>query len=134
MTSFVRSKPKAVVVEDDLTVAGMVAYFLELQGIACFHAGTAEEGWRMIIAQTPAMAVVDQRLPGRDGSWLLELMRHDERFAHLPVVLISGYEDTAVEARAVELGCCCLAKPFSYDQLNDRLAEAAVLAAGWQPD
>ena len=134
MTSFVRSKPKAVVVEDDLTVAGMVAYFLELQGIACFHAGTAEEGWRMIIAQTPAMAVVDQRLPGRDGSWLLELMRHDERFAHLPVVLISGYEDAAVEARAKELGCGCLAKPFSYDQLNERLAEAADLAARWEPD
>ena len=134
MTSFPRAKPKAVVVEDDLTVAGMVAYFLELQGIACFHAGTAEEGWRMIAAQAPAMAVVDQRLPGRDGSWLLELMRHDERFAHLPVVLISGYEDAAVEARALELGCCCLAKPFSYDQLNDRLAQAGDLARGWQPD
>jgi CheY-like chemotaxis protein len=80
------------------------------------------------------MAVVDQRLPGRDGSWLLELMRHDERFAHLPVVLISGYEDAAVEGRARELGCCCLAKPFSYDQLNDRLAQAADLAWGWEPD
>ena len=134
MTSFPRPKPKAVVVEDDLTVAGMVAYFLELQGIACFHAGTAEEGWRIIDAQTPAMAVVDQRLPGKDGSWLLELIRYDERFAHLPAVLISGYEDAAVEARALELGCCCLAKPFSYDQLNERLAEAADLAARWQPD
>jgi DNA-binding response OmpR family regulator len=134
VTPFPRPKPKAVVVEDDLTVAGMVAYFLELQGIACFHAGTAEEGWRMIVGMSPAMAIVDQRLPGRDGSWLLELMRHDDRFAHLPVVLISGYDDAAVEARAGELGCCCLAKPFSYDQLNERLAEAADRAWGWQPD
>jgi DNA-binding response OmpR family regulator len=134
LTPFPRPKPKAVVVEDDETVAGMVAYFLELQGIACFHAGTAEEGWRMIAAMAPAMAVVDQRLPGRDGSWLLGLMRHDERFAHLPVVLISGYEDAVVEGRAQELGCCCLAKPFSYDQLNERLAEAADLARGWEPD
>jgi CheY-like chemotaxis protein len=80
------------------------------------------------------MAVVDQRLPGLDGSWLLELMRHDERFAHLPVVLISGYEDAAVEAHAQGLGCCCLAKPFSYDQLNERLAQAADLARWWEPD
>jgi DNA-binding response OmpR family regulator len=134
MTSFPRPKPKAVVVEDDLTVAGMVAYFLELQGITCFHAETAEEGWRIVVAEAPAMAVVDQRLPGRDGSWLLEILRHDERFAHLPVVLISGYEDDAVAARAKELGCCCLAKPFSYDQLNERLAEAAALAWEWEPD
>src|ERR1700716_3276659 len=68
VTPFPRPKPKAVVVEDDLTVAGMVAYFLELQGIACFHAGTAEEGWRMILGMSPAMAIIDQRLPGRDGS------------------------------------------------------------------
>ena len=134
MTSFPRPKPKAVVVEDDLTVAGMVAYFLELQGITCFHAETAEEGWRIVVAEAPAMAVVDQRLPGRDGSWLLEILRQDERFAHLPVVLISGYEDDAVAARAKELGCCCLAKPFSYDQLNERLAGAAALAWEWEPD
>ena len=128
------TKPKAVVVEDDVTVAGMVCYFLELQGITCFHAPTAESGWRMIAVESPAMAVIDQRLPGKDGSWLLERIREDQRFSHLPVVLISGYEDDAVAARAVELACCCLAKPFSYDQLNDRLAEAADLARGWEPD
>ena len=127
-------KPKAIVVEDDVTVAGMVAYFLELQGITCFHAPTAESGWRMIAAESPAMAVIDQRLPGKDGSWLLERIREDERFSHLPVVLISGYEDAAVAAHAKELGSPCLAKPFSYDQLNSRLAEAADLARRWEPD
>jgi DNA-binding response OmpR family regulator len=127
-------KPKAVVVEDDLTVAGMVCYFLELQGITCFHAPTAESGWRTIVIETPAMAVIDQRLPGRDGSWLLERIREDDRFSHLPVVLISGYEDAAVATHAKELGSPCLAKPFSYDQLNSRLAEAADLAMRWEPD
>ena len=127
-------KPKAIVVEDDVTVAGMVAYFLELQGITCFHAPTAESGWRMIAVESPAMAVIDQRLPGKDGSWLLERIREDERFSHLPVVLISGYEDAAVAAHAKELGSPCLAKPFSYDQLNSRLAEAADLARRWEPD
>jgi two-component system KDP operon response regulator KdpE len=128
------TKPKAVVVEDDVTVAGMVCYFLELQGITCFHALTAESGWRTIVIETPAMAVIDQRLPGRDGSWLLERIREDDRFSQLPVVLISGYEDAAVATRAKELGSPCLAKPFSYDQLNSRLAEAADLAMRWEPD
>ena len=127
-------KPKAVVVEDDLTVAGMVCYFLELQGITCFHAPTAESGWRTIVVETPAMAVIDQRLPGKDGSWLLERIREDDRFSHLPVVLISGYEDATVATHAKELGSPCLAKPFSYDQLNSRLAEAADLAMRWGPD
>ena len=127
-------KPRAVVVEDDVTVAGMVCYFLELRGITCFHAPTAESGCRTIAAESPAVAVIDQRLPGKDGSWLLERIREDERFSHLPVVLISGYEDAAVAAHAKELGSPCLAKPFSYDQLNSRLAEAADLARRWEPD
>jgi CheY-like chemotaxis protein len=80
------------------------------------------------------MAVIDQRLPGRDGSWLLERLREDERFSRLPVVLISGYEDPAVATHAKELGSPCLAKPFSYDQLNSRLAEAVDLATRWEPD
>jgi len=127
-------KPRAVVVEDDVTVAGMVCYFLELRGITCFHAPTAESGWRMIAIESPAMAVIDQRLPGKDGSWLLERIREDEHFSHLPVVLISGYEDAAVAAHAKELGSPCLAKPFSYDQLNGRLAEAVEMARHWEPD
>jgi CheY-like chemotaxis protein len=88
----------------------------------------------MIAVESPAMAVIDQRLPGKDGSWLLERIREDERFSHLPVVLISGYEDAAVATHAKELGSPCLAKPFSYDQLNSRLAEAADLARRWEPD
>ena len=92
-------RPKAVVVEDDVTVAGMVCYFLELQGITCFHAPTAESGWRTIAVESPAVAVIDQRLPGKDGSWLLERIREDERFSQLPVVLISGYEDADVAAQ-----------------------------------
>ena len=125
-------KPKAIVVDDDPTVAGMVSYFLELQGITCLHAPTAESGWEMVAGESPTLAVVDLRLPGKDGWWLLEQIRHDLRLERLPVVVITGYQETDVASRARVLGSGCLAKPFSYEELNDRLAEAAELAEHWQ--
>lgn len=125
-------KPKAIVVDDDQTVAGMVAYFLELQGIACLHAPNAELGWDMVAGEDLSMVVVDLRLPGKDGWWLLEQIRQDGRLNHLPVVVITGYQETGVASRARVLGSGCLAKPFSYDELNAQLIEASELARGWQ--
>jgi DNA-binding response OmpR family regulator len=125
-------KPKAIVVDDDPTVAGMVAYFLELQGITCLHAPTAETGWDMVMDEHLAMAVVDLRLPGKDGWWLVEQIRSDGRLGSLPVVVVTGYQETDVASRARVLGSGCLAKPFSYDELNEQLAEASELAERWK--
>ena len=93
-------KPRAIVVDDDETVAGMVAYFLMMQGIDTLHALTAESGWDMVVGEGPALAVVDLRLPGKDGWWLVEEIRHDERLQRLPVVVITGYQETGVASRA----------------------------------
>jgi CheY-like chemotaxis protein len=86
----------------------------------------------MVAGESPTLAVVDLRLPGKDGWWLLEQIRHDLRLERLPVVVITGYQETDVASRARVLGSGCLAKPFSYEDLNDRLAEAAQLAEHWQ--
>lgn len=127
-----REKPLAVVVEGDAFVAGMVSYFLELQSIQCLSVATAEDGLELVSSGSPDMAIIDARLPGRDGWWMLEQIRGTEASASLPVVMITGYEDArALAERAGQLACGYVAKPFSYDELNARLEEATSLVHGW---
>ena len=81
-------------------------------------------------------AIVDLRLPGRDGWWLLGRIRREPRTHRLPIVLITGFLDDAVVSRARALGCECLGKPFSFEELAGRLERATELAAAlpkWTP-
>ncbi len=127
---------KTLVVEDDEAVASMLCYLLEEQGIGCVQTGNAEEAWRAVALEAPAAAVIDLRLPGKDGWWLLRKIRDEEASHRLPVVLITGFLDDQVVSRAAELGCECLGKPFTFTALTDKLRRAGALAEGlpdWAP-
>jgi DNA-binding response OmpR family regulator len=124
---------KILVVEDDEPVASMLCFLLEEEGYGCIETGTAEDGWRQVLARSPSAAVVDLRLPGKDGWWLLRRIRGDQRTHRLPIVLITGFLDDGVNARATELGCECLGKPFSFIELAGKLERATRLAAALPP-
>jgi DNA-binding response OmpR family regulator len=120
----VTEKLRAVIVEEDDVIAGMICYFLELQDIACSAVPTAEEGLDLVVSGHPDMAVVDVSLPRRDGWWMLRALRAREGVPQLPVVLLTGASAEEVSEPAAELACACLRKPFSYDQLNEGLSAA----------
>jgi DNA-binding response OmpR family regulator len=54
------------------------------------------------LAETPDLVLLDLTLP--DGSGLDTLRRLRERFAFVPVVLLTGVEDPEIEATAVRHG------------------------------
>ena len=128
--------PKILVVEDDEPVASMLCFLLEDEGYGCLRTATAEDGWNEVLAHSPRAAIVDLRLPGRDGWWLIRRIRSGRRTHRLPVVLITGFLDDTVVTRARQLGCECLGKPFSFTDLAARLERATQLAARlpeWTP-
>jgi two-component system phosphate regulon response regulator PhoB len=118
-----------LVVEDDEAVANMLCYLLEDQGWGCIRSADAEEAWRLIAAELPRAAVVDLRLPGKDGWWLLRRIRTDSRTRRLPVVLITGFLDDEVASRATEMASEWLSKPFTFAALTEKMEHAAELAS-----
>ncbi|HEU5002600.1 MAG TPA: response regulator [Actinomycetota bacterium] len=116
---------RALVVEDDEQVALMLCYLLEEQGLHCTEVATAEEGWRIVAQEAPDLAIVDLRLPGRDGWWLVERLREAPATRRLPIVVITGFLDHDVEVRAQQDRCECLGKPFDFAALAARIRAAA---------
>ena len=125
-----------LVVEDDESVSSMLGILLEMQGWHCTATRNAEEGWQSAFGPrpfpdpgpSPAAAIVDLRLPGRDGWWLLERIRESPGLHTLPMLLITGFMDDAVAQRATELSCECLGKPFTFSELLAGLERAVALA------
>lgn len=109
--------PKILVVEDQQSVVAIVRYHLESAGMEGIFASDVQTGWRLVMTEAPDAAVVDIGLPGPDGWELIEKLRGDDRFADLPVVVLTGLIEPEVVRRATDLRCEYLSKPFAASAL-----------------
>lgn len=115
--------PKILVVEDQQSVVAIVRYHLESAGMEGFFASDVQDGWRLLTAEAPDAVVVDIGLPGADGWTLIEKLRGDERFARLPVIVLTGLIEPDVVSRAASLGCGYLSKPFAASALLGKIRD-----------
>lgn len=113
--------PKILVVEDQQSVVAIVRYHLESAGMEGLFASEVADGWRLLTTEAPDAAVVDIGLPGADGWTLIEKLRSDERFARLPVIVLTGLIEPEVVRRAASLGCDYLSKPFAASALLTKI-------------
>ena len=114
---------QALVVDDSLAVRSLLAEHLGQLG---FQVEQAADGLEAIarLAGMPLLAVMllDWSMPGMDGLEVLRRVRADDRFAELPVVMVTteseipGVED-ALKAGASEY----LMKPFDAQSLLEKL-------------
>lgn len=124
---------KVLVVEDDRNVASLVRHLLEEEGFVSTLSVDIEGAWGSIAGEPPDAVIVDLGLLGGESGWdLVERIRKDERYALLPVVILTGAPPGQVLERARDLNCEYLGKPFSAPALLDRL-QLAVRAAGRAP-
>ena len=127
-----RSRRTVLVVEDALTTRCILEQFFARAGCDVVQAADPDTAL-MRLRSTPIDAVIlDLRL-GRERSGLevLEQMRLDDRFAHVPVVILTGVE--AVEPKELEIierhGAHLLYKQLGYRQVVQRLEEIITRAA-----
>lgn len=111
---------RAVVVEDDPSIAELVVESLARLGIATAVATTGEEGLRLVRETRPDLVTLDLVLPDMDGT---EVCRRLREFSDAYVVMITGRADEADEVEGLEIGADdYLVKPFSPRELRARAA------------
>jgi DNA-binding response OmpR family regulator len=125
---------KILIVEDDRNVASLVRHLLESEGFVSTLSVDIESAWGSLTGEPPDAAIVDLGLLGGESGWdLIERIRGNERYATLPIVILTGKPMSEVLDRAKSLNCEYLGKPFSAPALLDRI-QLAVRAAGLAPD
>jgi DNA-binding response OmpR family regulator len=109
---------RVLVVDDDPSVRRLIALNLELDG---FEVRTAEDGWAAlneVRADPPDVITLDLSMPVLDGLGTAAWLRADQRFAGLPVVLISALVTTEDRELAEKIGVTAvLTKPFESADL-----------------
>ena len=108
--------PSILLVDDDVTLRERLARALRERGFDVRTAGSADEAMEQVRADSPELAVIDLRMPGRSGLDLLRDMRDHDPATR--VLVLTGYGSIATAVEATKLGAVgYLPKPVDADEL-----------------
>jgi CheY-like chemotaxis protein len=113
-------QPLALVVEDDDSAAELLRLQLQDIGFRVVRTASAEAALELAALEIPDLLTLDIHLPGMDGWEFLERFKQQERFASVPVVIVSIVAD---KGRGLSLGASqVLQKPVSREDFSRSLA------------
>lgn len=105
--------PKILVADDNANIQKMVSLSFEDRGIQVVAVGNGEAAVRRIPDLQPDLVLADIFMPVRNGYEVCEFVKKDERFSHVPVILLVGAFDPLDEKEARRVGADgVLKKPF----------------------
>lgn len=81
---------RVLVVDDDPDIRDYVESFLEDEGYVVEVAPRASAALTALERELPDAVLLDVLLPGRSGLDLLVRLRRDQRFAEIPVIVVTG--------------------------------------------
>lgn len=123
---------RALVVEDDRTIAEFVARGLREAGFAVDDAADGEAGLRAALGQAYDVAIIDLMLPRRDGLTLIDELRR--RGVTTPVLILSARRSVDDRVKGLQAGGDdYLTKPFAFAELLARV-QALVRRATRTPE
>jgi len=120
---------RALLVEDDPSIADFVVRGLKESGFAVDHAADGEAGLQAALDGTYDVAIVDLMLPGRDGLSVIEELRRQH--IRTPVLILSARRTVDDRVRGLQAGGDdYLVKPFAFPELVARVQALVRRATG----
>jgi RNA polymerase sigma factor (sigma-70 family) len=83
------AKAKILYVEDEEMYQRLVSQILTEQGFTVEIAGTGAEAWEKLKEFKPHLVILDINLPDTDGYALCQQWRQEERWASLPILMLT---------------------------------------------
>jgi putative nucleotidyltransferase with HDIG domain len=123
------SARSVLVVDDENGVRDLMSRWLQAGGYSVASAAGADEALGLMETSPSAVALCDVRMPGRDGLWLADRIRHE--YPETAVIMATGIHDFDAAISTLRHGVVdCLTKPFGRDRLRD----AVVRGIEWHRD
>jgi CheY-like chemotaxis protein len=105
--------PRILVADDNTNIQKMVTLAFQDRGIDVTCVGNGEAAVRRMPDLNPDLVLADVFMPVRNGYEVCEFVKKDERFSHVPVILLVGAFDPLDEKEARRVGADgVLKKPF----------------------
>ncbi len=113
---------KILLIEDDKSIAELIALNLRMEGYEVSLALNASDGFDKVYEENPDLILCDVMLPDIDGYELCRRIKSDERVRMIPVIFLTarkGLEDKIAAMNAG--GDDFISKPFEFEELFARI-------------
>src|SRR5499426_3343044 len=122
---------RILLIDDDVSLGGMVADYLAEAGFRVTAATTAREGEQRLKRENFEVLILDLMLPDADG---LELCRRIRQSSDIPILMLTARGDAMDRVVGLEVGADdYLPKPFEPRELLARLRAILRRKAGPMP-
>jgi CheY-like chemotaxis protein len=118
---------RILIVDDEFGLADIVAEILSERGYEVAIAINGKLGLEELARQPVSLILLDVMMPVMDGAAMVRLLRQDERYRELPVVMMTALRE-ALPTDEPPLYQAVLFKPFTEEKLMreiDRLLAGA---------
>ncbi len=121
---------RIVIVEDHAMIREILVMTLRhFEAYDVIGFATGQEGIAACL-ENADLAIFDHHLPDMTGTEAVEHLRADNRTQHLPIIVVTGEDDTDTRLNAIRAGATdFLEKPVNLDEL--RLRVRNLLALHW---
>jgi len=117
-----RKLPRVLVVEDEPSIAELIAVNLRHNGFAPTVVFDGQAAQREIDAVLPEVILLDWMLPGESGATLARQWRRHERTKGVPIIMLTARSDESDKVQGLDAGADdYITKPFSTQELLARI-------------
>jgi phosphate regulon transcriptional regulator PhoB len=113
---------RVLIVDDDRDIVNLLRFNFEKEG---FRVSTAMDGsiaLAEIRRQEPDVVILDLMLPGLSGLEVCRMLRRNDKYTQLPILMLTARDDEADRIVGLELGADdYVVKPFSIREVIARV-------------
>jgi DNA-binding response OmpR family regulator len=116
------NKKRILVVDDEADLVETLRFSLELEGYDVLTAFNGEEALNQARKEIPDLMLLDLMLPKLDGYKVCRLLKFDEKFKHIPILMLTAKTQERDKQTGMETGANeYITKPFDMDELMKKV-------------
>ncbi len=109
---------KILIVDDEVDLVETVRFPLEMEGYHVLVSYNGEDALNQARKENPDLILLDLMLPKLDGYKVCRLLKFDDRYKHIPILMLTAKTQEKDKALGMETGANeYITKPFEMDQL-----------------
>ncbi len=122
---------RILAVDDSPTILEMIKAILEAGGYEVLTAADGAEALDKARAEKPDLILLDVMLPKLDGYRVCRLLKFDQNYKHIPIIMLTAKTEEQSMATGLRTGADqYLTKPIEPERLLASVAEELGKAAG----
>ena len=120
--------PTVLCIDDDPQISEAISLRLSRYKVNVLRAFHGMHGFWLAMTNRPDLIICDMKMPQGAGDYVVDCLRHSSDTRHIPIMILTGQRDPALENKMRGLGVEeFFTKPVLFDCLRDAIGNCIEL-------